>query len=276
MKLFAAIAALSLLLVEIQAVRSFAADDEPALEDFTDVCLESLKIKPVEPRKDGTTGFVVGGKNSSTLISTLAELNGQTIAELEHEMRPGASSTKGFLGADENLLDVLAEDNAYVTETLRTTHQELALHLRIIAEIGLRGIERFGYHGGRFRVTFVYTRGHQDSPFHDGTRASSEATIENLATGKKLTYSLLVPQMIERYGFYEGKGTPYRVDPKKIVDVLDFLDANETNDSSSLPRRRRIAVQRARRKLTAAAPPAVQLVAGSCAPGEPEVHHAER
>ena len=33
----------------------------------------------------------------------------------------------------------------------------------------------------------------------------------------------VVPDMIERYGFYEGKGTPYRVDPKKIVEVFDFL-----------------------------------------------------
>jgi hypothetical protein len=29
--------------------------------------------------------------------------------------------------------------------------------------------------------------------------------------------------MVERYGFYEGKGTPYRVEPKQIVEVLDFL-----------------------------------------------------
>jgi hypothetical protein len=29
--------------------------------------------------------------------------------------------------------------------------------------------------------------------------------------------------MIRRYGFYEGKGTPYRVDPRKVLEVLDFL-----------------------------------------------------
>jgi hypothetical protein len=29
--------------------------------------------------------------------------------------------------------------------------------------------------------------------------------------------------MVERYGFYEGKGTRFRVDPRAIVEVLDFL-----------------------------------------------------
>jgi hypothetical protein len=29
--------------------------------------------------------------------------------------------------------------------------------------------------------------------------------------------------MIERYGFYEGKGTPYRVEPGKVLEVLDFI-----------------------------------------------------
>jgi hypothetical protein len=29
--------------------------------------------------------------------------------------------------------------------------------------------------------------------------------------------------MVERYGFYEGKGTSYRVDPRAVLEVFDFL-----------------------------------------------------
>jgi hypothetical protein len=29
--------------------------------------------------------------------------------------------------------------------------------------------------------------------------------------------------MIERYGFYEGKGLRYRVEPAQILEVFDFL-----------------------------------------------------
>jgi uncharacterized protein (TIGR03067 family) len=31
--------------------------------------------------------------------------------------------------------------------------------------------------------------------------------------------------MMERYGFYEGKGTSYRLEPRRILEVFDFLDA---------------------------------------------------
>jgi hypothetical protein len=199
------------------------ADQTPA-NDFKDVDVSDLEVVPVSAEKDPKTGFIVGGRNATSLVRSLTELNGRPIAELEKDMRPGASSAKGFLGARERLLDILAEDNRYVVDALGQTHQELALHLRVAAAIGeKKNLQNFVYHGRRYRITLEYTLGYQDSPFNDGTRTSGDATLENLSNGKKLHYSLLVPDMIERYGFYEGHGTPYRIDPKKIVDVFDFL-----------------------------------------------------
>jgi hypothetical protein len=145
-------------------------------------------------------------------------------------MRPGAKSKvgseKGFLGPDERLLNVLATDNRYVVDELGLTHQELAKHLHVLARIGsMFTNQEFLYHGRRFKVTGMdrFSAGYQLSAFHDGTKANQEATVHNLDNGKKIAYSLLVPHMIERYGFYEGKGTPYRVDPATVVEVFDFL-----------------------------------------------------
>jgi hypothetical protein len=183
-----------------------------------------LRIGPVVPKKDSKTGFVVGGKNTTALIRSLKEINGITIADLERLMRPGALSMAGFLGKGEKLLDVLAADNRHVVEELGLTHQELAMHLHVLAALGQRQPGKdFTYCGRRFRVRIVGTHGFQDSPFRDGTRTSREATVQNVATGKTLWYSLLVPHLIERYGFYEGKGTRFRVDPRKVIEVLDFL-----------------------------------------------------
>jgi hypothetical protein len=203
------------------------------------VPLSDLGVKPVPEKKDEKTGFVVGGKNPTALIKGLGELNGRPVAALEADMRPGAKSdvgsAKGFLGADEKLIDVLAVDNAYAVDELGLTHQELARHLRVLAAVGLKRLtdalkakkdpptEPFTYHGRRFTMTFLFTRGYQLSPFRDGTKTDTDARLTNADTGKKLAYSLLVPDMIERYGFYEGTGTPYRVPPRDIVAVLDFL-----------------------------------------------------
>src|SRR5262245_12948188 len=82
------------------------------LADFLE--LGKYYVKPVDPKKDPKTGFVVGGKNSTALIRGLQEINGRTIAQLEMDMRPGAKSevgsNAGFLGPKEKLLEVLAAD----------------------------------------------------------------------------------------------------------------------------------------------------------------------
>jgi hypothetical protein len=212
-----------------------AADKAPP-KDFKDLDLGELAVKPVAAKKDPKTGFLVGGKNPTTRVESLKQINGRTIAELEKQMRPGAEgeegSTKGFLGPRESLLAVLAADNRYVVEERGLTHQELARHLHTLGAIGFWQKRRkepekeFTYHGRRFKVTVWISKGYQFSPFRDGTKTDSEATVHNLSNGKKLHYSLLVPHMIERYGFYEGKGTPYRVDPRKALAVLDFLKKN--------------------------------------------------
>ena len=219
---------LLLVLAVLGPARAPAQDREP-LKDFTNIKLEDFGIKPVETKKDAKTGFIVGGKNATELIKGLAEINGKTIADLEKVMWPGAASTAGFLGKDEKLLQVMAADNKYVVDELGSTHQDLAKHLHAMGAVWLwqlknKQLEReFLYHGRKFKVNGVATLGFQDSPFGDGTKSGSDVTVHNLSNGKKLEYALLVPYMVERYGFYEGKGTTYRVDPRKVVQVFDFM-----------------------------------------------------
>ena len=150
-------------------------------------------------------------------------------------MRPGAKSdvgsNKGFLGPNEGLLEVLAADNQYVVEKLGLSHQELAKHLHALGTIASWQFSRdktkteFVYEGRRFKADAVFYRGFQLSPFMDGTKTTADVQVHNLDNGKNIGYSLLVPYMIDRYGFYEGKGTPYRVDPGQIMEVFDFLKA---------------------------------------------------
>lgn len=195
------------------------AQGQQAAPDFT-----GIEIKQLPAEKDAKTGFVIGGTNATSLIQDLPEIYGRSIADLEKDMRPGAYATRGFLGADERLLDILVEDNRYIVEQLGLTHQELAKHLRAIGQIAAKsGSLEFRYHGRRFKASVRLSRWYQASPFRDGTQTNALVISDNLDSEKRLEYSLLMPDLIERYGFYEGKGTPYRLDPRKIVEFLDFM-----------------------------------------------------
>jgi hypothetical protein len=219
----------------VELVSAQLADSRiPAIDLARCLELAEFYVAPPNKTREPLTGFEIAGRNPTELIERLTELNGQKIADLESDMRPGASSTAGFLGAGENLLDVLVADNRYVVEKLGLTHQELARHLHAMATIGFWQLKHdqkgtpFTYLGRSFKVTLVCTRGSQPSPFNDGTESGANATVVNLDNSEKLEFALLVPYMIERYGFYEGHGSPYRVAPEQVVVVLDFLDRTES------------------------------------------------
>jgi hypothetical protein len=168
-------------------------------KEYTDIDAATLGVVLVKEKKDPTTGFMVGGKNTTALVKGLSEINGRTIADLEKDMRPGAEgeggSEKGFLGVDETLLKVLEADNAYVVDEPGMTHQQLAVHLGAIAAIGEnRRVDKvkepFTYSGRRFTVKLEVTRGYQHSPFRDGTKTNGYVELTNGDNGKKLGYSL--------------------------------------------------------------------------------------
>ncbi len=183
-----------------------------------------------EPEIQAASGFVVGGANNTERLRRLTSLNGHSIETLEVLMRPGSrtdryeGSKAGFLGKHERLLDVLVQDNTFVVEECGLSHRELARPLLLIGyyakKHAIRAPVRMRHGTVELMVQIKRFKGYQFSPFLDGTKANNDVTITRVSDGEKLEYSLLVPHMIERYGFYEGTGTPYRVDPKSIIDFL--------------------------------------------------------
>lgn len=177
---------------------------------------------PIEQR-DPSSEFLLSGKNSEATIRNLKSLNGISIQELEDQMRPGAAGPKGsiagFLGHDESLIEILATDNHFVVAQSGLTHQSLSKPLVLFEKF----YRKFGSGTlwiGEIEIRcgmFTGSGGYQFSPFDDGTKTDLKLEIFNPMTKQKIGFSTLVPEMIYRYGFYEGHGTSYRVPPEKIV-----------------------------------------------------------
>src|SRR5262249_12743796 len=133
----------------------------------------------------------------------------------------------------------MAADNRFVVEEKGLTHQELARHLHAMGAVWLWQIKHnqvekpLLYHGRTFQVKGHASRGHQPSPFDDDTESGANVVVKNLSNGKEVGYGLLVPFMVERYGFYEGHGTPYRLEPSRVLEVFDFLPAGRERKQAS-------------------------------------------
>jgi hypothetical protein len=183
---------------------------------------QELDIKPFAVIKEAS-GFQIGGRNETRLIRGLKEIASQSISSLEARMRPMHDSMAGFLGQNESLVEVMAGDNDFVLSR-GLTHQDLASVLLYAREHYFKGFgEEFSLGGHRYKVDMIGYRGIQFSPFEDETGAAHDMTITNVDTGASLSCSTLLPDMIQRYGFYEGHGTSYRLEPAEILEVFDFL-----------------------------------------------------
>jgi hypothetical protein len=180
-------------------------------------------------RKTPPPPFVTGQTNDTESLIALNHIGKQSIHDLEARMRPETDSDAGFLGHNESLLATMAYDNELV-RSAGLTHQQLSEPLftsmqRWVAGGADRPVE-FELNGTRYRVEgksyrSISYRGSQHSPFADGTGSSVDITVINMNNGRAMQFPGLAPEMIRRYGFYEGKGTSYRVEPGAVVAVFE-------------------------------------------------------
>ncbi|MBN2852030.1 MAG: hypothetical protein JXQ23_04770 [Clostridia bacterium] len=142
----------------------------------------------------------------------------QTIQE---NMAPGAYTAHGFLGDDtRNLLDILKQDQFDINK-LGTTHEEVARRMRYFTEIGITSPDVPIVVDDIYEVTVDDHRGYIPCPFADNVKEIKRNTkLTNLTLGKTIYWSDLTIHMIEKHGFYEGKGSFFRNDPDTLYMLL--------------------------------------------------------
>jgi len=223
---------------DIVIVNSNTFDNGLMKEPFSEIVLNNGTKRITISSYGRTRGNVVRDDEFTpkTLREGLAErekptLNDIPILEIETRLISRQDYWNGPINGTKSLIDVLVKDNSYVLDDLNLTHQQLAEPLKIVHNIWSlqssipRGEMTFNLEGNRYKVEgAAFWVARDTSQFGDNTTLPmSRVTVTNLHNNAKISYSGLVPEMIWRYGFYEGQGTPYRVDPKDIVAVFDFL-----------------------------------------------------
>lgn len=208
--------------------------------------------------------------------------NGIMIEELQKRMRPGAWSQQGFLGENESLLSVIAEDRRVleqvgipstqialqIEQTLqeakkqRLSSQLALLNQRKVSSRQIDGKEQqssdrlrvrqsghlypdlyprkalpqfsfgnlpnpnFGVLVDKFQVFITRWRGTQACPWGckcDAAWASFDFLILNRNNGEFFTGPALIVHLIQQHEFFEGKESPYRVDPLKVLRVFEYI-----------------------------------------------------
>jgi len=138
-------------------------------------------------------------------------------------MRPGVLTLHGFLGNDSrNLVEILDDDAAEVSR-LGTKNSSIAERMQYFRNRGEEGLGEFISIDEDFEVRVETVRGKIPSPFGGpGLYSKTNTTVRNTKLGREVTYTDINIHLIRDHGFFEGKGSPFRQEPRELVEVLEI------------------------------------------------------
>jgi hypothetical protein len=142
--------------------------------------------------------------------------------EIQRKMGPGIITRDGFLGEDaRNLADILTDDDADVIR-LGLSHRDISRRMAELRDAGAAGLGEFAPVKPHFEVRVDSVRGKLPCPFGDpGIFRKTNTTVRNLRLDREITYTDLHIHLISAHGFYEGRGSPFRVEPRTLAEVLE-------------------------------------------------------
>lgn len=154
---------------------------------------------------------------------------------IQAQMQKGVITLDGFLGDDgRKLVDIIAADTLTV-HTRGTTHRAIAEKMEHFRNLGLEGLGNFITLDEHFEVKVETIRGLLPSPFGGaGMYGKVNTTVVNKRVGRTITYTDLHIHFIADHGFYEGIGSPFRLDPDALIEILEVGPGEEARAENTL------------------------------------------
>ena len=146
-----------------------------------------------------------------------------SLRDAQSSMRAGAISRDGYLGDDpRGLAEILEADDARV-QRLGLTHAAIAARMRALRDAGADALGVTVRTPPHFEVTVEGYPGKLPCPFgHRGIRKIN-TQVRNIARGTEIGYSDMSIHLIEAHGFYEGHGSPFRLEPADLAATLEIV-----------------------------------------------------
>ena len=139
---------------------------------------------------------------------------------IRERMSAGALSLEGFLGSDSRTIEEIIAEDAAKLEAAGVSLEELGAFLQKIHEAADAGLEtEVSLFDGRLTAQMQEGMGRIPCPFACG-KVCHKGVIHVRFNGDELLLTPLQIHMITEHGFFQGKGSPFRVDPAVLVKMI--------------------------------------------------------
>ena len=141
--------------------------------------------------------------------------------KLEEMLKNPKFSATGFMGNDRRTLwEIIDGDSADVCRAGKTM-EEVADRMQEITNVGVEGLGDWVPVGQSLLVMVDDNRGVIPCPWPHHVRCLKRiTTVHNISTDRKLRWSELNVHLIREHGFFEGKGSPFRLEPSVLIETI--------------------------------------------------------
>ena len=129
---------------------------------------------------------------------------------------------ESFLGDDTRPIAQIVESDEAELNAAGLTAQQLAGVMRRLTAKGLESLGDEAEVDG-FRVQVEEYMGRIGCPFKHAVREAKRNTRAANAKGRTMTWSDMSIHLIESHSFFQGEGSPYRLEPLELAEFLGLL-----------------------------------------------------
>jgi hypothetical protein len=127
----------------------------------------------------------------------------------------------GFMGSDPRCVAEVIDADAYELSKLGYTIRQLSVRMQEITDAAIRGLGTWVEIDAHHQAMIEEARGSIACPWPHPRRFTKRVTtVKQLDAGQKIRWTDLNIHLIAEHGFFEGKGSNFRIEPSTLVAVI--------------------------------------------------------
>jgi hypothetical protein len=140
---------------------------------------------------------------------------------LDDVLRSSRLVAGGFMGSDTRSADEIINDDAVRMAGLAVTTDEIASRMRQITKKARGGLGTWVRIDNNLRAMVHDAKGRLTCPWpHPGEFDKTVTTVGRIDSPDAIRWADLNIHMIAEHGFFEGRGSPFRIEPDKLIRII--------------------------------------------------------
>ena len=141
--------------------------------------------------------------------------------KLEEILRSAKLVAGGFMGSDTRSVSEIIDADALVLSRSDYTAEQVAHRMQEITDMAIDGLGTWVSIDEHRQAKVDEAKGSQPCPWpHIGRFAKRVTTVKHTDSNRTVMWSDLNIHLIGEHGFFEGKGSNFRIDPEELISLI--------------------------------------------------------